>query len=484
MSIKIHNSLTDKKEEFKPLNPQCVGMYVCGPTVYDVSHIGHLRAAYVFDFIRRYLEYRGYNVKFVRNITDVDDKIINRASEEIAKSADKSADLKQKAKEVAEYYTRSYEQDMRTFGIKEPDIQPKATEHIQDMIVMIKNLIEKGFAYEAKGDVYFSVRKFSENGKYGKLSRQSIDQMMEGVRMQKGTDKKDPLDFALWKSAKENEPSWDSPWGKGRPGWHIECSVMSTKYLKSSFDIHGGGRDLIFPHHENEIAQAEAATGKEFARYWIHNGLLTVDKEKMAKSLGNYITLEDFLKKYKDADLLKLVFLSAHYSSPVDFSEAKVLEAKKQKKVFYDFFDKVNLRVEHDSNAVAGFEKDKDKIDAIYLEFQKAMDDDFNTARALAYMFEMVDLGAKLFSAGKKEALNYAKDRINEFFEVFGLKTKGNDVVPEEVAKLLRERYQARKEKNFEKADALRKKIEDNFLYTVADSGNATSLIFTKLPEE
>ena len=275
MPILIHNTLTRKLEEFKPIRAGEARMYVCGVTVYDECHLGHARSAFIFDFIRNYLRYRGYKVVFIKNITDVDDKIINRARAEIA---DKNSplfgkDLNGAVKEIAERYTKSFYGDMESLGIAKADKEPKATEHIKDIIKMITALIDKGYAYTAGGDVYFDVRKF---GGYGKLSNQDKDQMLEGTRIEAGEKKKDPLDFVLWKSAKANEPEWDSPWGKGRPGWHIECSAMSTKYLGDNFDIHGGGRDLIFPHHENEVAQSECATGKPFANYWIHNGLLTI----------------------------------------------------------------------------------------------------------------------------------------------------------------------------------------------------------------
>ncbi|MCX5687223.1 MAG: cysteine--tRNA ligase, partial [Candidatus Omnitrophica bacterium] len=279
---KIYSTLSRKKEEFKPLKEGNVGIYVCGPTVYDVPHIGHARSAYVFDVIRRYFKYRGYEVKFVRNVTDVDDKIINKAKEEF-----RAEDLNIAVKNVSDKYLKIYHDYMKQLGIMEPDKEPKATEYIEKMKDFIKILIERKVAYESAGDVYFDVRK--ANG-YGKLSNQSFEMLESGARIASGENKKDPLDFALWKSAKENEPSWDSPWGNGRPGWHIECSVMSSDILGGEFDIHGGGIDLVFPHHENEVAQSEGA-GKKFARYWIHNGLLTINKEKMAKSLGNFITI-------------------------------------------------------------------------------------------------------------------------------------------------------------------------------------------------
>ncbi|MBU0682767.1 MAG: cysteine--tRNA ligase, partial [Candidatus Omnitrophica bacterium] len=338
--ITIYNTLTRRKEEFKPLEEGKVRMYVCGPTVYDVPHIGHARSSYIFDWIRRYLEYSGFRVCYVRNVTDIDDKIIKKAAGELKKRKITGTDvLCRKVKEVADYYLEIYHSQMSEMGINGPDLEPKATENISQMIEFISVLIEKGCAYEVEGNVYFSVENFAG---YGKLSNRDKEQMMSAVRIDLDKRKKYPLDFALWKSVKKDEPFWESPWGKGRPGWHIECSVMSTSIFGAHFDIHGGGLDLIFPHHENEIAQAEAATGKDFANYWIHNGLLTVENEKMAKSLGNYITITDFLKKYKDPDFLKIAFLNSHYRSPMDYSDERMEESRRVKERIVVFFDKVN----------------------------------------------------------------------------------------------------------------------------------------------
>ncbi|MFH1398323.1 MAG: cysteine--tRNA ligase, partial [Candidatus Omnitrophota bacterium] len=313
MPIYIYNSLTRKKEEFSSLKPQDVKMYVCGPTVYDQPHIGHARSAYIFDVIRGYLVYRGYKVKFVRNVTDVDDKIIDKARKEFP-----DEDLNFAFKKVADKYLNSYHQALESLGIgrdQDKIFEPKASDYIPKMITFIQSLITQQAAYVSGGDVYFDITKAKN---YGKLSNQELDKMESGVRVSPAENKRNPLDFALWKSSKENGPSWDSPWGKGRPGWHIECSVMSSDILGDEFDIHGGGVDLIFPHHENEIAQSEGL-GKKFARYWIHHGLLTINSQKMAKSLGNFITVRDFLDKHKNANLLKLLFLSTHYSHPVDY---------------------------------------------------------------------------------------------------------------------------------------------------------------------
>jgi len=317
MPIYIYNSLTRKKEELLPLSSGRLKIYTCGVTVYDECHIGHARSLYVFEVIRRYLKHRGFKVKFVRNITDIDDKIINRSKE-----------LKIGWKELAKKYIVRYYQDLLALGIQKADYEPRATENIPSMIKFIANLIAKGYAYATQTGVYFRVRNFTE---YGKLSGQSIDQMLTGTRKEPDETKDDPLDFALWKISRPGEPSWRSPWGPGRPGWHIECSVMSSRFLKTeTLDIHAGGRDLIFPHHENELAQSEAASGKPFARYWLHHGLLTINGQKMAKSLGNFITIQDFLRQYRDGDLLKLFFLGTHYAHPVDYNEDKLREAIKQ----------------------------------------------------------------------------------------------------------------------------------------------------------
>ena len=380
MSIFIYNSLTRKKEAFIPLNYPKVNIYTCGVTVYDHSHIGHARSLYIFDLIRRYLKYRGFEVNFVRNITDVDDKIINRANE-----------LKIDWQDLVKKYIASYYQDLASLSIEKADFEPRATENIPEMIKYIERLIQKGYAYAAGGDVYFSVRKFS---RYGKLSGQSIDQMETGVRINSSELKRDPLDFALWKKSKDKEPFWDSPWSLGRPGWHIECSVMSQKFLKTdTLDIHAGGRDLIFPHHENELAQSEAYTDKLFAKYWIHHGLLTINAQKMSKSLGNFITLKDFIAKYHNGELLKFFFLSAHYGHPMDYSESKIEEARQAMERIRIFMNKAKL-------AKPGIISACLKITAPEVNSQKnkfmaALNDDFNTPEALACVFELVNLGNK-----------------------------------------------------------------------------------------
>ncbi len=384
-AISIYNSLTRKKQLFLPLDPKTVKMYVCGPTVYDQPHIGHARSAYIFDVIRRYLEFRGYKVRFVRNVTDVDDKIIDKAVKEFA-----GEDLNLAVEKVSSKYLDQYHQALEALGIGQVTDEPRASAYIEKMIVFIEGLIKKNAAYASEGDVYFDITKAKD---YGKLSHQSMDKMEVGARIAPGEKKNNPLDFALWKAAKEGEPSWESPWGRGRPGWHIECSAMSSDILGDEFDIHGGGLDLIFPHHENEIAQSEGA-GKPFARYWMHHGLLTINGQKMSKSLGNFVTIEDFIARHKDADLLKLFFLSAHYSHPIDYNEEKIEESGKQQARFIEFFERTNSWVlQEGKNGPPRSEKDISKVDAIFTKFCAVMDDDFNTPKGLACLFEMLDLG-------------------------------------------------------------------------------------------
>ena len=444
MSIQIYNSLTTKKEEFAPLNLPRVNIYTCGVTVYDESHIGHARSLFTFDVIRRYLAYRGFEVKFVRNITDIDDKIINRANE-----------LKVDWKQLVKKYIDKYYEDLAALGISKGDFEPRATENIPDMIKYIEGLIAKGFAYEAGGDVYFSVRKFSE---YGKLSGQSIDQMEKGVRIEPSERKIDHLDFALWKKSKENEPAWDSPWGKGRPGWHIECSVMSQKFLKTeTLDIHAGGRDLIFPHHENEIAQAEALTGKPFAKYWIHHGLLTINSQKMAKSLGNFVTIKDFMSKYQNADLLKTFFLSAHYSSPIDYTEARIEEARQALERITILLDKIEKK----AGGLGLRAKGTKEIDEIKERFVAAMDDDFNTPQALAAVFDLVNISNKNI-----DDINFilsAGDTLKELLGILGILLevkKVSGLSDEEIKQKIAERQTARKNKDFALSDKIRKELE------------------------
>lgn len=468
MAIQIQNTLTKKKEEFIPQTPPKVNLYSCGVTVYDDCHIGHGRSLYIFEVIRRYLKYRGFTVNFVRNITDIDDKIINRANE-----------LKTDWKQLVAKYIERYYRDLAALGLAKADIEPRATENIPDMLKFIQGLIDKGYAYTTSTGVYFSVRKFEG---YGKLSGQGIEQMLSGVRKDVDETKEDPLDFALWKSSKPGEPFWESPWGKGRPGWHIECSVMSTKFLKAdTLDIHAGGRDLIFPHHENEIAQAEALTGKPFAKYWIHHGLLTIDGQKMSKSLGNFITIKDLLDKYKDADLLKLFFLSTHYSHPIDYNEEKIEEARKQKKIFEECLAKIdNWGALENRGGVEFADSDRKKIENICEKFQGAMDDDFNTPQALSYLFELADLGARFISTDKEEAFRYLKGKLQEYLNIFAINIEIKEITPE-VKRLAQERDFAKKNKDFKAADQIRGQILKECKFIAIDT--ATNITFVSVDQ-
>ena len=452
--MKIYNTLTRTKQELKPVKKGRVNIYVCGPTVYDEPHIGHARSAYVFEVVRRCLVYRGYKVKLVKNITDIDDKIIGKAR------LLEGIPLDQATKDVAERFLNRYHEDMAAFGIEKPDIEPKATAHIKDMIKLIELLIEKGYAYEAGGDVYYKVRKF---GNYGKLSNQSLDKMEIGARISPGEKKEDPLDFALWKMTKENEPSWDSPWGKGRPGWHIECTAMSTRFLGENFDIHGGGLDLIFPHHENEIAQAQAFRNPNFANLWMHNGLLTINGEKMSKSLNNFISVKDALKKCSP-EVLKLFFLTSHYRSPVDFNEEKLAEAKRSYERFSILFNRLDRekigRAARGPRGVKGPE-------GAHNRFIEALDDDFNTPKATGEMYELVNLANRLLDAGHpdeatRRSLEDIRFYIEEWGGVFGLFEAGEEVEAELVRYVgdqIKQRDAARGDKDFKAADRIRKEL-------------------------
>ncbi len=451
MSIQLYNSLTRAKEPLpSPSEKKTLKIYTCGVTVYDQSHIGHARSLYVFDVVRRYFQYRGYDVKFVRNITDVDDKIIKKAKE-----------TNKAFEEVVKENIEMYRKDLKDLGIRPADVEPRATENIPDMIKDIEGLVEKGYAYEVEGDVYFNVKKFKD---YGKLSGQSIEKMMDGVRIDPNEKKKDPLDFALWKESKEGEPSWDSPWGKGRPGWHIECSCMSRKFLQTdTLDIHAGGRDLIFPHHENEIAQAESLTGKPFAQYWMHHGLLTIHGQKMAKSLGNFITIQDAIKKY-GVDELKFFFLSSHYASPIDFSEEKINEARKALErldiLFWKVYEILKYQKEFPEMGPVDFiEKDKNG-------FLEAMDDNFNTPEALGHLFDLVNNTNKFIDQGPVNdqyiaTIFQAVDTIETFGkEIFGLfQEETNKELGEEFKAILEQRKEARQNKDYRRSDELREML-------------------------
>ena len=466
--MQVYNSIVRKKEEFVPKTPGKVDMYVCGITTYDYCHVGHARSAIVFDVLSRYLRYKGYDVRFARNFTDVDDKIINRANKEGVSS-----------QEIAEKYIAAFHEDMDRLAVKRADIEPRATENIPEMIAMCETLIEKGTAYAtASGDVYFRVRNFPD---YGKLSGRSLDEMQAGARIAPGEEKEDPMDFALWKAAKPGEPFWESPWGKGRPGWHIECSVMSAKYLTLPLDIHGGGQDLIFPHHENEVAQTEAACSCQFVRYWMHNGFVQIDSEKMSKSLGNFKTIRDILETYQP-ETLRYFLISRQYRSPIDFSFQSMEDAEKNLKRIYQC-------IEAADEELGRTKRSGSKLPAeIWKEFQElsaqvmeSMDDDLNTAAALGHIFGIVRLIFKVLedkslrlSADTPDLLReFVKNRSDwlEVFGVFGLapaaylaelkltQVKRKGLRLEDIEKLLAERKQARQDKDFAASDAIREQL-------------------------
>ena len=459
MSLRLYSTLTRTVQEFEPLDRTTVTMYVCGPTVYDDPHIGHARSAYLFDVLRRYLEHKDLRVVFVRNVTDVDDKIIEKARQETGDRKQKTNDVTEKCQEVAERYLRSYHDAMDRLGIGRPTEEPLATQHVvPEMTDVIATLLVQGAAYEAGGDVYFAVRKFPG---YGKLSNRTLDELKAGTRVEPGEHKRDPLDFALWKAAKPGEPSWNSPWGKGRPGWHIECSAMSTKCLGDAFDIHGGGVDLVFPHHENEMAQANAA-GKPFARYWVHNGLLTVTGEKMSKSLGNYVTFDEVLTQYPHPDYLKLLFLKTHYRSPCDYSPGRMDEAKKNWEEFSRFFQHYDQLKGY---AVSGGVSTVETAQMLQ-SFEEAMDDDLNTPKALAVLFDLVNLGHRMLAAGDSSTRSLATgvhDVLLECGAILRLFLQGlSEETPETLRRIqsrIAERDAARKRKDFARADEMRRAL-------------------------
>jgi len=491
MPIQIYNSLTRKKEPFCPLGQSEIKIYVCGPTVYDVPHIGHARSAYIFDVIRRYLayEYKGYKLQFVRNVTDVDDKIIEKARAEF-----KSENIDNAVRKVAVKYLDAYHEALRKLEIgsdAQEVIEPKASEYIGRMIEFIKGLINKGIAYAAGGDVYFDITKAKN---YGKLSNQSLDRMEAGARVSPTENKRNSLDFALWKAAKENEPSWESPWGRGRPGWHIECSVMSSDILGDGFDIHGGGIDLIFPHHENEIAQSEGL-GYKFARYWIHHGLLTINGQKMAKSLGNFVTVEDFMNKYKNADLLKLFFLSTHYSHPVDYTDDKIVEAAKRKDSFDMFFQKAStwkqfwscwhsredLLALRNKPKTTFSENDKVRVNKISELFEQAMGDDFNTPQALGHLFELRDLGLEFISSDKEEGFTCIELILKKFLNLLGVSFLDYNLSENELELCLEEEM-ARINKDYKKSDALREKAISEYNLAICNTASNIAINVVKNP--
>ena len=446
--MKILNTLTRRKEEFVPINEGKVGIYVCGPTVYDYIHIGNARPMIVFDTLRRYLEYKGYDVNYVSNFTDVDDKIIKRANEE---GVDASV--------ISERYIAEVKKDMAALNVREATTHPKATEEIPDMIEMVKTLIEKGYAYEVNGTVYFRTRKFKD---YGKLSKKNIDDLRSGNRdlLVSGVDEKeDPLDFVLWKPKKEGEPSWPSPWGDGRPGWHLECSVMSKKYIGDVIDIHAGGEDLVFPHHENEIAQSEAANGTEFARYWMHNGFLKINNEKMSKSLGNFFTVREIAEKYP-LQVIRFFMLSAHYRSPLNFS-ADLVEASK------NGLERILTAVDR-LKSISGTEGEVDKavadeMDAFVKKYEAAMDDDLNTADAISVIFELVKYAnVNVTEESTKATVELVLNTVTKLCDILGIITeKKKEILDSDIEALIEERQAARKAKNFARADEIRDQLSD-----------------------
>ena len=441
----IYNSKTRKKEELVTLQPGKVGIYACGPTVYDYFHIGNARPFIVFDVLRRYLEHRGYEVKFVQNFTDIDDKMIRRANQEGIT-----------VKELGDRFIQEYYQDAAALGIRKATVHPRATEHIGDIIKLVKNLQNKGFAYEVNGDVYFDVKKDTS---YGKLSGQNMDDLEAGARIDVDDVKHNPADFALWKAQKPGEPAWNSPWGMGRPGWHIECSAMSMKYLGETFDIHCGGKDLLFPHHENEVAQSECATGKPFANYWMHNGFINIDNEKMSKSAGNFFTVRDILKEYAPEDV-RMFMLSAHYRSPVNFSRDMIAQAHASLQRLYTARDRMAFLM--DSAAQKDMNEAEQQLMAKLQEstarFDAAMDDDMNTADAMGALFEIVkEANVVLNENSSKEALEKTLSTLQSLCDVLGILVKPYVMeLPEEVQALADARATARKEKNWAKSDELR----------------------------
>ncbi len=458
----IYNTMTRKKELFVPQQEGKVSMYACGPTVYNFFHIGNARPFIVFDTLRRYLEYRGYQVTFVQNFTDIDDKMIRRANEEGIT-----------VKELGDRFIKEYYTDADALGVKRATVNPRATEHIQDIIDLVQTLIEKGHAYPASnGDVYFSVRSWPG---YGKLSGQNIDDLENGARVDPTEEKRDPLDFALWKGQKPGEPAWPSPWGMGRPGWHIECSAMSMAILGQSFDIHGGGQDLIFPHHENEIAQSEAATGKPFAHYWMHNGFINVDNQKMSKSLGNFFTVRDIAKEF-DLDVVRLFMLSVQYRNPINFSRDLIQQAATALQRLRTALDRLK-EAPIAQEAAPDEQAFLDSLEDYRTRFNEAMDDDLNTADALGVLFDLAR-GANTFVTvpRTKQAIEAVTKMYTELMDVLGLMPREKaDEFPAEVLALLDERQAARKAKDYARADQIREQLK-GLGYAIEDSRQGAKL--------
>ena len=489
MALRVYNTISGEKEIFVPLVAGRAGMYVCGVTVYDYCHIGHARANIVFDVIFRYLKYAGYDVTYVRNYTDIDDKIINRANRE-------GTDYRT----IADRYIQAFDEDMDRMGLAKPTVEPKATDHIGGIVAIIETLVAKGHAYASDGDVYFAVETWKD---YLKLSGRSLEEMQAGARVEVGEKKRNPMDFALWKGSKPGEPWWESPWGKGRPGWHIECSAMSMAFLGKTFDFHGGGKDLIFPHHENEIAQSEAANGCRFVRYWLHNGFVNINAEKMSKSLGNFFTIREVLEKF-DPETLRFFILSAHYRSPIDFSDQSLEEAHTGLQRIYSCLAALDEVLDGaptmeelplmESLPPAGVEL-QEKVRQFIPRFVEALDDDFNTAQALGVLFETVRAGNRFLAETKEftpQALSLvAKLRLlfDEAGSVLGLFTSrpsnwldGSnsaragqmELSPDEIERLIAERSDARRAKNFKRGDEIRDLLQAKGVHLL-DSPQGTS---------
>ena len=446
--MKIFNTMSRRKEEFIPVDPNEVKIYACGPTVYNFIHIGNARPLCVFDVLRRYLEYRGYNVKFVQNFTDVDDKIIKRANEENCTF-----------EEISEKYIKEFWTDAHGLNFKDATVHPKATENIDEIIDIIKTLEEKGYAYAVDGDVYYRTLKFKD---YGKLSHQPIDDLQSGARIAVGDKKEDPLDFALWKAAKEGEPYWDSPWGKGRPGWHIECSTMNKRYLGNTIDIHCGGQDLIFPHHENEIAQSEAANGCMFSKYWMHNGYINVDNVKMSKSLGNFKTVREIADVY-GYEVIRYFLISSHYRSPINYNLEIIEQCKSALERLYNCRESLDFSIKNAKTDIADNEEILALIDSRKEQFINSMDDDLNTADGIAAVFDLVsDINTKIINKEvSKNVCQKAADMFDELTGVLGLvyNRKSNDI-NDDIEKLIEERQQARANKDWATADRIRDELK------------------------
>jgi cysteinyl-tRNA synthetase len=448
MAVKLYNTLTRQKEVFKPIEEDKVKMYVCGPTVYNYIHIGNARPAIVFDTVRRYLEYRGYKVQFVSNFTDVDDKLIKAANE-----------LGEDVPTIADRFINAYHEDVAALSVRKADEHPRVMENMDAIIEFIQTLIDKGYAYAENGDVYFKTRSFTD---YGKLSHQNIDELRLGARIEVGDKKHDPLDFALWKAAKEGEIKWNSPWGEGRPGWHIECSALVKKYLGDTIDIHAGGQDLAFPHHENEIAQSESLTGQTFANYWLHNGYIKIDNEKMSKSLGNFVLVHDIIEKY-DPQAIRFFMLSVHYRNPINFSSEFLESANTGLERIRTTFNNLKHRLNSSANLTDQQEHWESKIKEQREQFISEMDDDFNTANAISVLFELSKL-ANLYLQEKNTetaVINAFINELNSLANVLGIQLEvEEEMIDEDIERLIEERIEARKNRNFTRADEIRDELK------------------------